>query len=95
MTSLKQLRRLPRWLILLFGFIALAVTSAALMPHDDGTGDDIHCLVCKAGHHPLTELSAGLAPEPPLTFTAFAPPCELSFALSPVYEPRSTRAPPA
>jgi hypothetical protein len=95
MTLLKRFRLSPRWLVLLVGFAALAVTSAALMPHDDGNSEDFDCLVCKVGHQPLTELSAVLVAEPPLTLTSKAPSYRALHIWAPLVEPGSPRAPPA
>jgi hypothetical protein len=94
MESLKQFRPSSKWLVLLVGLAALAVTTAALMPHDDGTSEDMDCLVCKAGHQPMTELSADLVAEPPLTPTHHAPVRKASIAPTPVFEAGSPRAPP-
>jgi len=60
MKLMVQRRPSARWLVLLVGLAALAVTTAALVPHDDGNLDEQHCLVCKAGHQPLTELTVEL-----------------------------------
>ena len=94
MTLLAQFRLSPRWLVLLVGFAALAVTTASLMPHDEGNSDDIDCLVCKAGHQPLTELSAELVAEPPLALTSPTPCCRVLHTWAPVIESGSPRAPP-
>ena len=95
MTLLKQLRLSPRWLVLLVGFAALAVTTAALVPHDEGNSEDFDCLVCKAGQQPLTDLSADLVAEPPLALATTAPTIGAPSTLSPIFEPGSPRAPPA
>lgn len=94
MTLLKQFRLSPRWLVLLVGFAALAVSTVALLPHDDGVGDDVDCLVCKAGHQPLTELSPQLVAEPPLALASHAPRDRASTPLAPVVDTGSPRAPP-
>lgn len=95
MTFLAQCRRSPRWLVLLVGFAALAVTTAALVPHDEGNIEDQDCLVCKAGHQPLTELTVELVSEPPRGITSKTP--TYCGALAPVVlvDSCAPRAPPA
>ena len=95
MSLLAQFRLFPRWLVLLVGLAALAVTTASLMPHDEGKSDDIDCLVCKAGQKPLTELSTKLVAEPPLALTSPTPGCRMLHTWAPVIESGSPRAPPA
>lgn len=95
MTLMKQFRLTPGWLVLLVGLAALAVTSAALMPHDDGKSEDFDCLVCKAGHQPVTELSAVLVAEPPLALSSKAPGYRALHLWAPFIESGSPRAPPA
>ena len=80
MTFLAQCRLSPRWLVLLVGLAAIAVTTAALVPHDEGNIEDQDCLVCKAGHQPLTELTVELASEPPVGLLSAAPICSVSLA---------------
>ena len=94
MTPLKQFRLSPRWLVLLVGLAVFAVTTASLMPHQDSIGEDIDCLVCKAGHQPLTELSPELVAEPPLVAASRAPGYQASPTLNPVVQSGSPRAPP-
>ena len=94
MTLLAQFRRSPRWLVLLVGFATLAVATASLMPHDEGTSEDIDCLVCKAGQKPLTELSVGLVAEPPSALTSEASHRRVLHPWAPVIESGSPRAPP-
>ena len=74
MSLLAQCRLSPRWLVLLVALAALAVTTAALVPHDDGKFEDQGCLVCKAGHQPLTQLTVELVSEPPVDFTSTTAP---------------------
>ena len=93
MTLLAQFRRSPRWLVLLVGFATLAVATASLMPHDEGTSEDIDCLVCKAGQKPLTELSVELVAEPS-ALTSEAPHRRVLHTWAPVIESGSPRAPP-
>ena len=95
MSLLKQFRLSPRWLVLLVGVAAFAVTTAALVPHDEGISEHFDCLVCKAGHQPLTELSVQLIAEPPAGFTSRAPAHEVSLETTPLVASRSPRAPPA
>ena len=94
MSLLAQFRLSPRWLVLLVGFAVLAVTTASLMPHDEGKSEEIDCLVCKAGHQPRTELSAELVAEPPLALTSPSPGCRVLHTWAPVIESGSPRAPP-
>ncbi len=94
MTLLAQFRLSPRWLVLLVGFATLAVATASLMPHDEGKGEDIDCLVCKAGQKPLAELSAELVAELPLALTSPTPSRRVLYPWSPVIESGSPRAPP-
>lgn len=94
MTLLEQFRLSPRWLVLLVAFAALGVTTIALLPHDDSKNGDFDCLVCKAGQKPITELSANLDPEPPLTLASRAPLYVAPTTPSLVFESSSPRAPP-
>jgi hypothetical protein len=94
MTLLAQFRRSPRWLVLLVGFATLAVATASLMPHDEGTSEDIDCLVCKADQKPLTELSTELVAEPPSALTSEARHRTVLHTWAPVIESGSPRAPP-
>ena len=95
MNCLAKFRLSPRWLVLLVGFAALAATTAAFVPHDEGIGEDLDCLVCKAGNQPLTELSVELVGEPPIALSSSTPIFEASFTKSPVIESGVPRAPPA
>lgn len=95
MTLLEHFRLSPRWLILLVAVAALAVTTVALVPHDEGNSDDIHCLVCKAGHQPLTELSAELVAEPPIAVISALATYQVELKRGVADAPVSPRAPPA
>jgi len=92
-TLLEHLRRSPRWVILLVGIAALAVTTAALIPHNDN-GEDLDCLVCKAGHAPFTELTVVLVAEPPLEISSFQPERRAQIARALARDTASPRAPP-
>jgi len=94
MTLMKQFRRSPRWLVLLVGFAALTVATAALIPHEEGNAADVDCLVCKAGHQPLTELSAELVAEPPLVLASALPVYRVQLRRAVVLDAGSPRAPP-
>ena len=94
MNILAQLRLSPRWLILLVGLAALAVTTVALVPHDDGRVEDQDCLVCKASHQPLIELTVELISEAPLGMAFSAPLRLAATAPTTVADPGAPRAPP-
>ena len=94
MSFLAQCRLSPRWLVLLVGLAALAVMTAALVPHDDGKVEDQDCLVCKAGHQPLTQLTVELVSEPPVDFTSTTPAYRAALAPTDVVESGAPRAPP-
>ena len=94
MAFLEQFRSSPRWLILLLGLATLVVTTVALMPHDDNIGEDVDCLVCKAGQKPPTEPSTRLVVEPPLAQISRAPVCPVQRCWTPIIESGSPRAPP-
>lgn len=95
MTVLAQFRLSPRWLVLLVGFTALLVTTAALVPHDDVSSDDRDCVVCKAGSQPLTELSVELIAEPPVPLVTSTPAYRVPLERAVTLEAGSPRAPPA
>ena len=94
MSFLAQCRLSPRWLVLLVGLAALAVMTAALVPHDDGKVEDQGCLVCKVGHQPLTQLTVELDSEPPVGFTSTASAYCAALASIDVVESGTPRAPP-
>ena len=94
MSFLAQCRLSPRWLVLLVGLAALAVMTAALVPHDDGKVEDQGCLVCKVGHQPLTQLMVELVSEPPVDFTSTTPAYRAALASIDVVESGTPRAPP-
>lgn len=95
MTMLARFRLSPRWLVLLVGLAAVAVTTVALLPHDDGNGEDFDCLVCKAGHEPLTELYVEATGVPPVVRTSSAPVYRSDVHADAVVDAGSARAPPA
>ena len=90
-----QCRLSPRWLVLLVGLAALAITTAALVPHDDGNIEEQHCLVCKAGHQPLTELTVELISEPPVGVLFIAPAYRVDVPSNEAVDCTEARAPPA
>ena len=94
MNLLAQCRLSPRWLVLLVGLAALAVTTVALVPHDDGNIDEQNCLVCKAGHQPLTELTVELVSEPPVSVRSTAPAYRVDVPSNATVECGVARAPP-
>ena len=95
MNLLAQCRLFPRWLVLLVGLAAFAFTTAALVPHNDGNIDEQNCLVCKAGHQPLTELIVALISEPPFGILCTIPGYRVDVPPNAAVEYREARAPPA
>ena len=95
MTLLAQFRHSPRWLVLLVGLAAVAVTTVALLPHDNGNGEDFDCLVCKAGQKPLTELSVEATGVPPVVLTSSVPDVRSAVPADAIVDSGSARAPPA
>ena len=95
MNLLAQCRLSPRWLVLLVGLWVLAFTTVALVPHSDANIDEQSCLVCKAGHQPLTELIVGLISEPPFGVLSTPPAYRVDVPSNTSVECSEARAPPA
>ncbi len=95
MSVFERFRQSPRWLILFVCVAALAVSAAAFLPHDDTGGEDLDCLVCKAGQTSFTDLSVVDAGEPPVLWTSKGPEYRAPLVHERVLETGSPRAPPA
>ena len=93
-TMLERIRRSPKWLIVLIGVVALTVTSAALVPHDEDA-DGQRCLVCKAASQPLTELTIVSSIAPPPIVASSLHVCRVRCLITHHAEAVSSRAPPA
>ena len=93
MTHLQRFWLSPRWLVLLVAFAAIAVTTAALLPHDDS--EERSCLVCKASQQPVSELASLSDSAPPIVPISLAPVHTSGLSSPPDIESGPPRAPPA
>lgn len=92
---LEVLRASPRWLVLLGGFSAIAVTTVAYVPHEGvEDAEDASCIICKAAQQPLQELSADNELVPPPGDRSTTPRLERSLEARRHVESACPRAPP-
>lgn len=88
--------RFSPWLALFVAFVAVAVATVAFVPHDDTAGgEDLDCLLCKAGQARSTEVSVDRLVEPPLAETFSSPEYRAPLVHERVHDTGSPRAPPA